>query len=441
MAIALQACFQRDIFMRQKISRRLRFRKAFWDERDWAGTNGNCRSFSLSWLSVCPSLVLHETAALGYCEFMPEKVQSASSQYTVITRAQSVLLVCLGFTALGVLNFGYRYLDDLARDRTGTFGIRLFEEMTGVYVGLAIFPLFLWLIRWARIRRDNWWRTIPLNVLLFLVISACDTTLMGACRSMLAPAFGLGAYDYGNMSFRYPMEFAQHVLLFSMAVSAIYFIDSYREARNRQLASADLEARLAEAQLQNLRLQLQPHFLFNALNAISSVMHEDVSRADTMLAQLSDLLRQTLHLGNAQEIPLKDELALLKLYLAVMEGRFAEDLHVEFEIDPALAEVRVPQLILQPLVENAIRYGRGAHALKLRIGVTASREESDLMLRVKDNGPGIANLEAGAWKKGIGLSNTEQRLASLYGEDRRITFENANGLTVTIRVPMRATAA
>jgi two-component system LytT family sensor kinase len=374
-------------------------------------------------------------------EFMPGNAQSASSRYAVVTRTQTVLLVCLGFTALGILNFGYRYLDDLARDRTGTFGIRLFEEMTGVYAGLALFPLFLSLIRWARIRRDNWWRTIPLNVLIFLVISACDTTLMGACRSLLAPLFGLGAYDYGNMTFRYPMEFAQHVLLFSVAASTIYFIDSYRDARNRQMASADLEARLAEAQLQNLRLQLQPHFLFNALNAISSVMHEDVSRADTMLAQLSDLLRQTLHLGHAQEIPLKDELALLKLYIAVMEGRFAEDLHVEFEIDPALAEVPVPQLILQPLVENAIRYGRGTHASSLRIGVTASREQSELLLRVKDNGPGIANLEAGTWKKGIGLSNTEQRLASLYGEDRRISFENANGLTVTIRVPMKAAAA
>jgi two-component system, LytTR family, sensor kinase len=372
---------------------------------------------------------------------MPKKVQPANSHYAFLTRAQSVLLVCLGFTALGILNFEYRYLDDLARHRVGGFGMHLFEEMTGAYVGLALFPLFLWLIRWARIRRDNWWRTIPLNVLIFVAISVCDTTLMGACRSLLAPLFGLGVYDYGNMTFRYPMEFAQHMILFSVAVTTIYFVDSYRDARNRQLASADLEARLAESQLQNLRLQLQPHFLFNSLNAISSVMHEDVSRADTMLAQLSDLLRQTLHLSHAQEIPLRDELALLKLYIAVMEGRFAEDLHVEFEIDPALAEVPVPQLILQPLVENAIRYGRGAHASRLQIGVTASREDSELLLRVKDNGPGIANLEAGAWKKGIGLSNTEQRLASLYGESCRISLENANGLTVTVRVPMRATAA
>jgi sensor histidine kinase YesM len=372
---------------------------------------------------------------------MREQLHSETNRYAVIPRVRTAIVAWLGFTAFGMLNFGYRYLDDLARDRPGTFAMRLFEEMTGAYIGFALFPFFLWLIRWARIRRSNWWRTIPLNALIFLVMSACDTTLMGACRAVLAPVFGLGAYDYGNMTFRYPMEFAQHLLLFTIAASTIYFIDSYREARNRQLASADLEARLAEAQLQNLRLQLQPHFLFNALNTISSVMHEDVSRADTMLAQLSDLLRQTLQLGPTQEIPLKDELALLKLYIAVMEGRFAEDLHVEFEIDPALSEVPVPQLILQPLVENAIRYGRGAHTSRLRIGVTASQEQADLMLRVRDNGPGIANLQDGAWKKGIGLSNTEQRLANLYGDDRRIFLENADGLTVTIRVPMRAAAA
>jgi LytS/YehU family sensor histidine kinase len=264
--------------------------------------------------------------------------------------------------------------------------------------------------------------------------------MMGVSRGLLAPAFGLGTYDYGNMLYRYPMEFAQHLLLFSVAVSTIYFVDSYREARNRQLATADLEARLAEAQLQNLRLQLQPHFLFNALNTISSVMHEDVSRADSMLAQLSDLLRRTLQLSHSQEIPLKDELSLLQLYIAIMEQRFGEELTVGFEVDPDLSEVLVPQLILQPLVENSIRYGRGSHTSKLDIHIRASQDHSDLMLSVRDNGPGISNLEDGLWRTGIGLSNTEQRLASLYGESQRMFLENTEGLTVTIRVPMKIEA-
>ena len=369
---------------------------------------------------------------------MPLALQSGKDRYAVISRKQAWLLIFLGFTALGFLNFEYLYLDDLARGRTHTFATHLFEEMTGVYVGLLLFPFFLWLVRRTRIRRDNWWRTIPLNLLIFVAISICDTTMMGISRGVLAPVFGLGEYDYGNMLYRYPMEFAQHMLLFSVAVCAIYFVDSYRDARNRQLATADLEARLAEAQLQNLRLQLQPHFLFNALNTISSVMHEDVSRADTMLAQLSDLLRRTLQLGHSQEIPLIEELSLLRLYIGIMEERFGDELNVRFEVDPDLSEVLVPQLILQPLVENSIRYGRGAHTSKLDIDIQARHDQSDLILRVHDNGPGIPDLEAGQWSKGVGLSNTEQRLASLYGESQRMFLENADGLTVTIRVPVKA---
>jgi signal transduction histidine kinase len=397
-------------------------------------------------LQKIPRLRLHSAArkiaavAIMGMVSMRETLQSGTNRYAILSRKQAWLLIFLGFTALGFLNFEYRYLDDLARDRTDTFVVRLFEEMTGVYVALLLFPLFLWLVRRTRIRRGNWWRMVPLNLLVFVAISICDTTLMGLSRSLLAPVFGLGAYDYGNMLYRYPMEFAGHLLLFSFATGIIYLIDSYRDARDRQLATADLEARLAEAQLQNLRLQLQPHFLFNALNTISSVMHEDISRADTMLAQLSDLLRRTLQLSHSQVIPLQEELSLLRLYIAIMEERFGNELEVGFEIDPNLSGVLVPQLILQPLVENAIRYARGAHSSKLDIHILASQDQSDLMLRVRDNGPGIPDLENKRWRKGIGLSNTEQRLASLYGASQRMFLENAGGLTVTIRVPLKAEA-
>jgi hypothetical protein len=160
----------------------------------------------------------------------------------------------LGFTAFGLLNFGYRYLDNLARGIQHTFATRLFEEMTGAYVGLLLFPLVLRLIRSTRIRRSNWWSAVPLTLLVMIGFSVADTTGMSIARRLLSPVLGLGQYDYGIMLYRYPMEFAQHVLLFWFAVGAIYVFDSYREAQNRQLASADLEARLAEAQFENLRL-------------------------------------------------------------------------------------------------------------------------------------------------------------------------------------------
>lgn len=352
----------------------------------------------------------------------------------------SWLLTILGFTAFGFLNFEYRYLDNLARGMRHTFAIRLFEEMTGAYVGLFLFPFVLWAIRRVRIRHSNWWFTVPLNLLIMGAFSAADTTGMSVVRGFLAPLFGLGQYDYGIMLYRYPMEFAQHVLLFWFALGAVYAFDSYREARDRQLASADLEARLAEAQLKNLQLQLQPHFLFNALNTISSVMYEDVRRADSMLAQLSDLLRRTLRTGHSQEVPLEDELGLVRGYIAIMEERFGGDLRVEFTVDPHVMQALVPQLILQPLVENSMRHARNPQTSRLFLYISAMQEEGDLLLRVQDDGPGLPVHEKDLLVKGIGLSNTEQRLRSLYGAHQQMLLENANGLRVTIRLPLHTEA-
>ena len=362
--------------------------------------------------------------------------QSAADASRWIQPRVSWLLTFLGFTTFGILNFQYRYLDNLARGVHHTFAIRLFEEMTGAYVGLVLFPFVIWAIRRARIRRDNWWIMVPLNFLVMCAFSIADTTGMSVVRRALAPLFGLGQYDYGIMLYRYPMELAQHVLLFWFAVGAIYTFDSYREARDRQVASADLEARLAEAQLQNLQLQLQPHFLFNALNTISSVMYDDVRRADTMLAQLSDLLRRTLQTGHSQEIPLEDELALVKSYIAIMEERFGDDLQVEFVVDPHVVHALVPQLILQPLVENAMRHARNPLIPPLVLCIAATQENSELLLRVQDNGPGMAVDVSDHMVKGIGLSNTEQRLRSLYGTRQQMLLANANGLRVTIRLPL-----
>lgn len=352
----------------------------------------------------------------------------------------SWLLTFLGFTAFGILNLEYRYFDNLARGMHHTFAIRLFEEMTGAYVGLVLFPFVIWAIRRARIRRDNWWVTVPFNLLTMCAFSVADTTGMSVTRRVLSPLFSLGQYDYGIMRYRYPMEFAQHILLFWFAVGATYAFDSYRAARDRQVASADLEARLAEAQLKNLQVQLQPHFLFNALNTISSVMYDDVRRADTMLARVSDLLRRTLQTGHSQEVPLEEELALVKSYIAIMDERFGDDLQVDFVVDPHVARTFVPQLILQPLVENAMRHGRNPQTPKLVLCISATQENGDLLLRVQDNGLGIAANVNDKIIKGIGLSNTEQRLLSLYGARQHMLLENANGLRVTIRLPLHTKA-
>lgn len=374
---------------------------------------------------------------------MPSDQPSSNQRYAVMSRRAALLIGFAGFTAFGLLSFAYRYLDDLARQQQHTFGRRMFEELTGAYSGALLFPVVLWITRRIRFHRDNWFRMLGLHLLTMVGFSFCDTSLMAISRSLLSPVFGLGAYDYGIMRYRYPMEFAQHVIAYCVLVGGIYVVDFYREARNRQLAAAELEAQLAQAQLHNLRLQLQPHFLFNALNTISAVMHEDVQRADAMLAQLSDLLRRTLQGADSHEVPLEEELALLKNYLAIMKARFGDDLTVAFAVEPLVSGALVPQLILQPLVENSIRHGREAGVSKVDVRVSALREDGRLLLRVSDNGPGIRDLEAGTWRKGLGLSNTEERLEGMYGDDHQLLLENSQGggLTVTVRLPFNTAAA
>src|SRR5690349_20217484 len=123
--------------------------------------------------------------------------RSASQRYAVVSRSTAWFLIFLAFSALGFLNFAYRYLDDLAREHPHTFGIRFFEEFTGAYAALALFPALLWLVRRFRIRATNWWITVPMNLLVMVAFSVCDTTLMAISRKLLAPLFGLGPYDYG----------------------------------------------------------------------------------------------------------------------------------------------------------------------------------------------------------------------------------------------------
>jgi len=332
-----------------------------------------------------------------------------------------------------LLKFWYLYLDDLARERASMFAQRVLEEGTGFFAFAVLIPAIVWVSRKFRFGDQHWYRIAPIHLAAAVVLSFFHTSLMAISRRALSPLVGMGPYDYGEMRWRYPMEFSNFVILYAMFVTALTLFDYYRELRRRRFAAADMETRLAQAQLQNLQLQLQPHFLFNALNTISSVMYEDVRRADAMLSQLSDLLRRTLRRPNAQQIPLEEEIETVRMYIRIMQERFGDDLRVQIAIDPDVEQALVPQLLLQPLVENSIRHAGGT--LPLQVTVRAARDEGDLLLLVSDNGPGISEMPSDS---GIGLSNTAGRLAALYGEHHKLIFANepSGGLTITLRIPM-----
>lgn len=216
-------------------------------------------------------------------------------------------------------------------------------------------------------------------------------------------------------------------------------LNFYRQVREGELKASQLETQLAQSQLQALRMQLQPHFLFNTLHTIAMLNLRDPKAANRMISRLSDLLRLTLDNAGAQEVPLKDELDFLKQYLEIQQIRFQDRLSVSLEIDPELLDARVPNLILQPIVENAIRHGIADQESNGRIEIQACRQNGWLQLQVRDNGSGIPAASPDHFKKGIGLRNTKARLEQLFGAAHRFELVNSDsgGLEVTITIPFR----
>jgi hypothetical protein len=227
--------------------------------------------------------------------------------------------------------------------------------------------------------------------------------------------------------------------IYWIIVSMVHALTWYRRSQERERSALQLEARLADARLEALRMQLHPHFLFNTLNAISTLVHRDATAADEMIGNLSELLRATLD-TTAQEIPLRQELNFLDRYLEIQQVRFGNRLQVEKEIDARTLEVKVPTLILQPLVENAIRHGIEPQTGQGRLHISASRDDQTLHLRVRDNGAG--SKPANEAKDGIGIANTRSRLQQLYGPAARLTLTTGadGGFIATIDLPCREAA-
>jgi two-component system LytT family sensor kinase len=332
------------------------------------------------------------------------------------------------YTAICALDFSYRYLDDLAREHTGTLVRRLLEETTGAYTALALLPFIVWFAR-----RFSW----PMQIVGALAYTAAHTTLMAATRAVLFPALGQGHYDYGIMSYRYPMEASGDIVSYAVIVGFVYFLDRTRKARDAELKAATLQRELAETKLANLRLQLHPHFLFNTLNAVSSVMYEDVRKADAMLARLSEFLRVILTTSDVQEITLDEELQIERMYVDIMKARLENNLQLSLNVDPDARLARVPALLLQPIIENSIRHGMDPQRNQLALAINATREESMVTIRIRDDGVGLLDATP---TYGHGLSNVRSRLEHLYGPDSsvRVAQLSPRGTEVCLQFPFRS---
>jgi len=306
------------------------------------------------------------------------------------------------------------------------------------YLWALMAPSVVWLAQHVPFARGSLVRAIAVHVPSVIVFSFTHIVGMEAVHWWLAYAQG-NTYAWWTQVQRSAFLYLDWEMMTYWAIVGLsHAILFYRESRAREVRAAQLETRLVAAQLTTLQQQLHPHFLFNTLHAISSLMHKDVDAADRVLIQLSDLLRITLEHSGRQDITLDAELGALSKYLAIEQTRFADRLVVRFEIQPETLDCLVPSLLLQPLVENAIKFGVARKAGPGHVDIRARREGDKLVLEVRDDGAGLTEDALTALQKGIGVSTTRARLQHLFGADYRFEFHRlAHGLAVVVALPWR----
>ena len=357
-----------------------------------------------------------------------------------LSRVTSPLSVFTISTVLGVLTGlqAYNYVA-LTSDHKQPFIVLLTLNLTYWWSWALLVPGVQWLARHYRFERHTWRRAAFFHVLGVIAFTAAHVALATSARGVIITQLTDRTFDWW-MYFRdrYFLNFDWEMMTYWALVAFIHALDYHRESQERELTAAQLQTQLAEAQLEALQRQLHPHFLFNTLNTISALMHRDVNAADEMLVQLADLLRLTLDRVGTQQVPLKDEIDFLRKYLEIEQTRFGDRLQVNIDVDHEVLDALVPNLILQPLVENAIRHGIGPRVGVGRIDVKARQAGGGLVLTVRDNGVGLSPDKLNALHAGVGLSNTRSRLENLYGDGHRFEFQTppGGGLLVTIVIPM-----
>lgn len=344
---------------------------------------------------------------------------------------QGTLLFLLS-TVLGLLFAVQWYLGESQGKEPINWSQPLINFLSLWYIWALMFPVILWVGRRFPLGRGNWRRSLPIHIAALIIFPITHLV----CYAVLLYSLGTVEEGFGmTVEYLFRRGFAFRVITYGLLLAISYSVDYYQKFRERELKASQFEARLAETQLQVLKMQLQPHFLFNTLHAISSLMHKNVEAADEMIARLGELLRVTLESDGVQEVPLRLELDLLQHYLDIEKIRLGDRLTVRMEIQPELYDAPVPNLILQPLVENAVRYGVAARSAGGTLEVRATESNGMLRISISDDGPGLAsNL-----KEGIGLTNTKTRLQQMYGSRQHfsVTSEAGKGTTVTLEIPLR----
>jgi len=349
-------------------------------------------------------------------------------------------LIFSGWTFLALLFSGPQMIQAIRLNRVAEGWNIVLGELIFSYLWLALTPLVIWLSKSFRIAGGQRFKTLTIHFLLSIVFLLVHILLF----TVISIPFGWYAQltPFSNRYFLLILNFTPSNVMFYWGIVVIeHALDYYRKLQERELKASQLEAQLAQSQLQVLKMQLHPHFLFNTLNAISALIRESPDEADEMVSRLGDLLRMTLETAGLQEVPFKKELEFLHHYLEIEQTRFQDRLKVEMAIEPDALDGLVPSMILQPLVENSVRHGVAPRPEGGCIKIKAWRDNSRLRLEVEDDGPGLSG--DSPLKERVGLTNTRARVRNLYGDEHELKLRNAadGGLVVSLSIPFRSTAA
>lgn len=345
-------------------------------------------------------------------------------------------LIFAGWTFLALLFSAPQMIQAIRLNRVAEGWNSVLGELIFSYLWLAFTPLAIWFSKSFRIEGGHRFRRLTIHFLasgVFLLVHVLLFTVISipfGWYSQLTP--------FSNRYFLLILNFTPSNVMFYWGIIVIeHALDYYQKLQERELKASQLEAQLAQSQLQVLKMQLHPHFLFNTLNAISALIRESPDEAEEMVSQLGDLLRMTLDTAGLQEVSFKKELEFLKHYLDIEQTRFQDRLKVELAIEPEALDGLVPSMILQPLVENSVRHGVAPRPEGGCIKIKAWRDNSLLRLEVEDDGPGLSGDTP--LKERVGLTNTRARVRNLYGDEHGLRMHNAadGGLVVSLSIPFR----
>lgn len=337
------------------------------------------------------------------------------------------------YSVLAVFVASAQYLDDLYQNHPRyapswprSLSFTCAEWLPWVPLTLVIFWV-TWRLSFGRVHR-------LVAIAVHVPLAAAVVVVKALGQSALVPVL-IPSYSFQvNLQ---PSTLATNLLMYVAIVASALGLEAHRRYRDRELHASQLEVQLAQARLQALKSQLHPHFLFNTLHAISTLMHRDVDAADRMMSRLSDLLRLSLDTFGTHTVSLRQELDFLRRYLEIEQIRFGDRLAVELDIEPLTLDAEVPSFILQPLVENAVRHGISPRARGGTVRLRSDRDHGTLTLIVEDDGVGLPDGN-GVRREGVGLSNTRARLSQLYGEDYTLELVGADpGLRVCMSIPYR----